>query len=396
MGCGASSQPVEDPPTTSQEKPKPEASPSDPASKTEPAPAAKTDAPKTEPAAEAAPAGDTGSDMKAQIQANVAKRAEEAGAKEAAADPGSDMKAQIQANVAKRAAEAPEPAAPPQEKSAAVPPATAPRKAAETTLLIIDPQCDFHGGGTLAVPGADEDAARTAAFIESNMASIARIVITLDTHHKLHIAHGAFWSSTAGESPPPFTLVSKQDVQAGVWVPRDSTLVDYVLDYIDKLEASGKFKLCIWPEHCIIGSRGHAVTAPILKAANNWSVMHSKNIQYVHKGQNNLTEMYSALSAEVPLDDDPATQYNSALQQSLLPASDEQQLLVCGQAMSHCVNYTVRDIVKNQPKEVTARLQLLTDCASSVTGFEAAGDEFVADMRTAGVKMVSAANLVLT
>ena len=69
--CGASSQPVEDPPTTSQEKPKPEASPSAAAPKTEPAPAAKTDAPKTEPAAEAAPAApaDPGSDMKAQIQA---------------------------------------------------------------------------------------------------------------------------------------------------------------------------------------------------------------------------------------------------------------------------------------------------------------------------------------
>jgi len=253
------------------------------------------------------------------------------------------------------------------------------------TLLIIDPQLDFHSGGSLAVPGADEDAQRTAALIESNMQSIDQIVITLDTHHRLHIAHGAFWTNADGESPPPFTLVSKEDVEAGTWKPRDDTLVDYVVDYIGKLEASGKFKLCVWPEHCIIGSRGHAVTAPILKAANDWSVMHMKNIQYVHKGQNNLTEMYSALSAEVPLDSDTDTQYNTALQQSLLPASDKDVLLVCGQALSHCVNYTLRDVVKNQPKEVTARVHLLKDCCSSVPGFEASGVEFIADMETAGV-----------
>merc|ERR1712166_855992 len=33
------------------------------------------------------------------------------------------------------------------------------------TLLIIDPQLDFHSGGSLAVPGSDEDAQRTAALI---------------------------------------------------------------------------------------------------------------------------------------------------------------------------------------------------------------------------------------
>ena len=258
------------------------------------------------------------------------------------------------------------------------------------TLLIIDPQLDFHGGGSLAVPGADEDAARTATLIESNMEAIDQIVITLDTHHKLHIAHGAFWKNDSGESPPPFTLVSKLDVENGTWRPQDESLLNYVMDYIIKLEASGKFKLCIWPEHCIIGSRGHAVNAPILKAANDWSMMHMKNIQYVHKGQNNLTEMYSALSAEVPLPDDPATQYNTALQQSLLPVSAGQRLLVCGQALSHCVNYTLRDIVKNQPKEITSRVQLLADCCSSVPGFEASGDEFINDMQTAGVKIVTA------
>ena len=35
-------------------------------------------------------------------------------------------------------------------------------EAKNRTLLIIDPQNDFHGGGSLQVPGADEDAQRIA------------------------------------------------------------------------------------------------------------------------------------------------------------------------------------------------------------------------------------------
>jgi len=258
-----------------------------------------------------------------------------------------------------------------------------------TTFLIIDPQVDFHGGGSLAVAGADEDAQRTADLIAAKMDDIEQIVITLDTHNKLHIAHGAFWENSEKAQPGPFTVIRREDVEKETWLPRDRTHVAYVLDYIDKLEASGRFMLCIWPEHCIIGSPGHAVTPPIHKACNDWSVKHNKDIQFVYKGQNNLTEMYSALSAEVPLENDPGTQYNSELQESLLPKTADHELIVCGQALSHCVNYTVRDLIKDQPKEVLARVKLLDDCASSVTSFEEAGHTFIADMAVAGVTITN-------
>ena len=50
-------------------------------------------------------------------------------------------------------------------------------------LLIIDPQNDFHPGGSLAVNGANEDSERTADFIMANINKIDEIVVTLDTHH---------------------------------------------------------------------------------------------------------------------------------------------------------------------------------------------------------------------
>jgi nicotinamidase-related amidase len=94
------------------------------------------------------------------------------------------------------------------------------------TLLIIDPQNDFHGGGSLAVPGSDEDSERIASLIDLKGASISEIIVTLDTHMRMHIAHGRFWLSKDGStSPPPFTVISSADIEAGVWVPRESSLL---------------------------------------------------------------------------------------------------------------------------------------------------------------------------
>ena len=84
-----------------------------------------------------------------------------------------------------------------------------------TTLFLIDLQNDFHPGGALAIPSADADAERTASFIKRNALSIDRIVATLDSHHKLHIAHPAHWFDTNGNHPAPFTFISSQDIIKG-------------------------------------------------------------------------------------------------------------------------------------------------------------------------------------
>ena len=52
----------------------------------------------------------------------------------------------------------------------------------KVALIIVDPQVDFHRGGSLAVAGADEDAERIAAFIDKHALRIDEIYITLDSH----------------------------------------------------------------------------------------------------------------------------------------------------------------------------------------------------------------------
>ena len=213
-----------------------------------------------------------------------------------------------------------------------------------TTLLLIDIQNDFHPGGSLAIPSAASDAERTASFIRRNAESIDRIVATLDSHHKLHIAHPCFWTNAAGEHPAPFTLISSQDVMDGKWIPRDDLkcppihaplmqqevvgesaklfkdngevdTLAWSIEYTKRLEEKGRFQLCIWPEHCLIGTPGHNVVKSVRDAIDEWSDKTGRSVEWVEKGQNLLTEMYSALCAEVPVNE--KTSFNTVLLDSV-------------------------------------------------------------------------------
>jgi nicotinamidase/pyrazinamidase len=296
----------------------------------------------------------------------------------------------------------------------------------KATLLLIDIQNDFHPGGSLAIPSANDDAIRISTFIRTNATKIHRIVATMDTHPKLHIAHPEFWINTVnGSNPDPFTIITTADIQSGIWKPRpdlqipisyldenvfdidrsvsDSSVVNnsnnkcnmvtdlerYCLEYTTRLEQSGKFQLCIWPEHCLMGTAGHAIVDIVQRALHDWTTTTGRNVEYIFKGQNPLTEMYSVMAAEVPITVD--TTFNTELQHSLM--TNHTSLIIAGQAMSHCVNYSVRDIVRNWTSNQndttnqstttipTMNIYLLTDCCSAVPGFEDSANEFLNDMR---------------
>ena len=53
----------------------------------------------------------------------------------------------------------------------------------KVVLLLVDPQVDFHPGGSLAVAGADLDSDRIARLILSKKNEIDEIVVTMDSHH---------------------------------------------------------------------------------------------------------------------------------------------------------------------------------------------------------------------
>ena len=258
-------------------------------------------------------------------------------------------------------------------------------------LFIIDPQIDFHPGGALGVPGAHEDSSRIAEFIQKNQHSIDEIYVSLDSHHRTHIAHGVFWKDSSGNHPSPFTLIRNADVEEGTWTPSDSTLLAHAKSYTRALEEKGRFVVCIWPEHCLIGTTGHAVIPVLNDALQSWVQSRMKTIQYIHKGTNCLTEMYSALAAEVPMEDDPSTALNTEL---LAQLHNADSVFICGEAKSHCVNYTMRDIATNWKKDPSA-LVLLSDCTSSVPGFEEAGEAFEQEMIAMGCRVEQSTGISL-
>ena len=137
-------------------------------------------------------------------------------------------------------------------------------------LLLIDPQVDFHPGGSLggSLPTANEDSDRLAALVAAHAARISQITVTLDTHQRLHIANPLFWRSGSGDGAPPspLTIIAAADIEAGTWTTARAEHAEWALAYARALEAGGRFKICVWPEHCLVGTPGHAVVPQINEA----------------------------------------------------------------------------------------------------------------------------------
>jgi hypothetical protein len=85
-------------------------------------------------------------------------------------------------------------------------------------LFLIDVQNDFtNPNGTLFVPNSPQDNINTSNFIYENVEKITSIYLSLDTHFIYQIFHAAWWMDENGNPPPPFTLISYDDVAKGKW-----------------------------------------------------------------------------------------------------------------------------------------------------------------------------------
>jgi nicotinamidase/pyrazinamidase len=250
-------------------------------------------------------------------------------------------------------------------------------------LLVIDPQKDFcDTKGALFVTGADEDSRRLAAMIRRIKGKLYDIHVTLDTHHLVDIAHPIFWQDSNGKHPNPFTIITVDDVNKGVWTTTNPQFRDRAKVYVETLAKNARYPLCIWPPHCLIGSEGYGVQSDVYAALLEWEKGFAF-VDYVTKGSNLYTEHYSAVQADVPDPADPATMLNTRLIQTL---RDADVIGITGQALSHCVANTVRDIANNFGEENIKKLVLLTDTTSSVPGFESMGADFVKEMTGRGMQ----------
>lgn len=254
-------------------------------------------------------------------------------------------------------------------------------------LLLIDPQQDFcHPKGALFVNGAVEDSKRLAKMVKRLSHKLKDVHISLDSHSVFDIAHPSYWLNSEGKHPNPFTPITKSQVENGEWRAYLPKLDARTLKYVTELEATGRYTHFIWPEHCLIGSWGFQIQDDIQEAITQWCKdKPGRIIDFVSKGSNPFTEHFSAVRAEVPDENDPGTQLNANLIKALIEADD---ILIAGQALSHCVANTVRDIANSfGTDEYVKKLILLRDASSSVGGFEKIGEDFVKELTARGMRI---------
>lgn len=294
-------------------------------------------------------------------------------------------------------------------------------------LLVVDPQNDFcvtddgHGNkGTLVVPGALDDMNRLATMIRRLSDKIDDIHVTLDSHQTIGIERPRWWKRVSdGTESAPFTCLGIHPdgrrivrYELGGSAPNlfgmSATEEEYTtfipsflhgnakqpqslgptgkgsFGYLQALAATQRYPHFVWTEHCVTGGWGWSVVPELHAALCGWEREQFARVNYVAKGNNPYTEHFSGLKAEVPDPADPTTQLNTRFVQTLEKAD---VLLLSGEALSHCLAATGRDLAAafSDPR-VIEKIVLLTDTTSNVAGLDFLGTAFVQDMVAKGMK----------
>jgi nicotinamidase-related amidase len=247
-----------------------------------------------------------------------------------------------------------------------------------------------------------EDNARLCRFIYRNLAWITEIVSTIDTHEAVQIFHPVFWVNNNGEHPHPYTQISIEQVEKREWRAnpklaqslgwQPSDLERHALYYLSAL--AGRYPLMIWPYHSILGGVGHALVAGVEEAIFFHALARATRARFETKGRNPLTENYSVLRPEVlnTYTGEPIGQKNTDLIERLLGYN---ALIVAGQAKSHCVVWTLNDLLLEIRKRnglPIPLIYLLEDCMSPVVvpgaDFTDAANAAFARFQAAGMHVI--------
>ncbi len=252
------------------------------------------------------------------------------------------------------------------------------------SLLVIDAQNTFCiPGFELFVGGrsgngAVEDNVRLCEFIYRNLGKLTHIIATMDTHMSQQIFHPIFFVDAEGNHPAPYTDIHVDELRSGKWkfnsalAPQFEIAPEYgqqmMIHYAESLKKTGKYALTIWPYHAMLGGIGHALVPAIEEAIFFHSHARTDQPHFAIKGNKPFTENYSVVGPEVltgPMDEvlgahDP--QFIQHLQ-------EVDKLYIAGQAKSHCVAWTVQDLLDDilaTDPELAKKVYLLDDCSSAV------------------------------
>ena len=256
--------------------------------------------------------------------------------------------------------------------------------------------------------GAVEDNIRLCRFIYHNLPHITHIVATLDTHTPMQIFHAPFWVDAEGNHPAPYTMITADDVASGRWRfnPALASVLGlspetgqkHVAHYVQTLAARGKYQHTIWPYHAMLGGIGHALVPAVEEAVFFHSIARYAQPEFIVKGNHPLTEHYSALAPEVNTDAE-GNRLVPPNERLLQVVRDYDRVIVTGQAKSHCVAWTVSDLLEALQGRglghLAGKIYLLEDTTSPVVvpgaDFTEAADAAYARFAEAGAHRVTTA-----
>ena len=226
--------------------------------------------------------------------------------------------------------------------------------------------------------GAVEDNRRLCEFIYRNLGAITGISLTMDTHRAMQIFHPIFLIDEGGNHPGPYTLVTHQDIVEGRWRFNPAAAANlgispeagqaHLLHYTGKLEEQAKYDLTIWPYHALLGGIGHALVSAVEEAIFFHTIARQSQPTLVPKGQIALSESYSAIGPEV-LYSPMGEQLASKDPRFLESVKENDVVIVAGQAKSHCVAWTMEDLlaqIQAEDAQMAEKIYLLEDCTSPV------------------------------
>ena len=230
----------------------------------------------------------------------------------------------------------------------------------------IDCQIGFSTpGASLFVPGAVEDTTRTIEWLYKNLDRITQVAFSLDTHRVFQIFHPAWWIDENGKNPAPFTNISLADVREGKWKPIAHPAE--CIEYVKQLEKAGKYVLTVWPYHTLLGGVSHALVPALMEAAMFHAVVRQAQTHFETKGTHAMTENYSVLAPEVrELGGKSVGTFNAAFFKMLM---EFDRVYVFGQAKSHCVLSTLRDMqqhIAGTDPSLMDKIYVLEDATSPV------------------------------
>ncbi len=259
--------------------------------------------------------------------------------------------------------------------------------------------------------GAVEDNRRLCEFIYRHLGRITKITATMDTHQLMQVFHAIFFVDSNGNHPAPYTLIHADELKSGKWTfnpalaPRFKINPDYgqemMIFYADKLEKRGKYALTIWPYHAMLGGIGHSLVSSVEEAVFFHSMARLSQPDFEIKGNQPFTEHYSVIGPEVTKGPkgEVLGKHNPKFAEELKVVD---ALIIAGQAKSHCVAWTISDLLYDLRKidpALAKKVYLLEDCTSPVVvpgaDFTEAADEAFAGFAEAGMHLVKSTDSFL-